>query len=114
MSKAFDKEWYQELVFKLKSDGVSNSLLSLIESFLSNRFQKYLLNGQTSEWLTFKAGVPQGSNLGPIFFLIYFEYLSDDLVSTLKLFAEDTSLFSVVYDSNILASELNNDLQKDI
>ena len=49
MSKAFDKVWHQGLIFKLKSIGVSDSLLSLIESFLSNRFQRVLLNGQTSE-----------------------------------------------------------------
>ena len=110
MSKAFDKVWHQGLIFKLKSIGVSDSLLSLIESFLSNRFQRVLLNGQTSEWLPVKAGVPQGSILGPLFFLIYINDLSDDLVSTIKLFADDTSLFSVVHDSNISANELNNDL----
>ena len=112
MSKAFDKVWHQGLIFKLKSIGVSDSLLSLIESFLSNRFQRVLLNGQTSEWLPVKAGVPQGSILGPLFFLIYINDLSDDLVSSEKLFAGNTSLFSVVHDSSISANELNNDLQK--
>ena len=62
------------------------------------RFQRVLLNGQTSEWLPVKAGVPQGSILGLLFFLIYINDLSDDLVSTIKLFADDTSLFSVVHD----------------
>ena len=85
MSKAFDKVWHQGLIFKLKSVGVSDSLLNLIESFLSNRFQRVLLNGQTSEWLPVKAGVPQGSILGSFFFLIYFNDTSDDLVSTVKL-----------------------------
>ena len=83
MSKAFDKVWHQGLIFKLKSIGVSDSLLSLIESFLSNRFQIVLLNGQTSEWLHARAGVPQGSIVD----------LSHDLVSTIKLFADNTSLF---------------------
>ena len=59
-----------------------------------------------------KAGVPQGSILGPVFFLIYINDLSDDLVSTVKLFADDTSLFSAARDSNISAYELNNDMQK--
>ena len=110
MSKAFDKVWHEGLIFKLISVGVSDSLLSLIERFLSNRFQRVLLNGQTSEWLSVKAGVPQGSILGPLFFLIYINDLSDDIVSTVKLFAEDTSLFSVVQNSNITAKELNKDL----
>ena len=56
--------------------------------------------------------VPQGSILGPLFFLIYINDLSDELFSTVKLFADDTSLFSVVCDSNISAYELNNDMQK--
>ena len=114
MSKAFDKVWHQGLIFKLKSFGVSDSLLNLLESFLSNRFQRVLLNGQTSKWLHFKAGVPQCFILGPLFFLIYINDLSDDLVSTVKLFADDTFLFSVVRDSDISAYELSNDMQKNI
>ena len=112
MSKAFDKVWHQGVIFKLKSVGVSDSLLSLIESFLSNRFQKVILNGQTSKWLPVKAGVPQGSIVGPLFYLIYINDLSDDLNSTVKLSPDDTSQFSVVRDSNISAYELNNDMKK--
>ena len=79
---------------------------------MGNRFQRVLLNGQTFKWLPVKAGVPQGSILGPLFFLIYNNDLSDELVSTVKLFSDDTSLFSVVCDSNISVYELNNDMQK--
>ena len=100
MSKALDKVWNQGLIFKLRSVGVSNSLLNLIEAFLSNRFQRILLNGQISKWLPVKADVPQGYILDPPFFLIYINDLSDDLVSTVKLFADDTSLFSVVRDND--------------
>ena len=100
MSKALDKVWNQGLIFKLRSVGVPNSLLNLIETFLSNRFQRILLNGQISKWLPVKADVPQGYILGPPFFLIYINDLSDDLVSTVKLFADDTSLFSVVRDND--------------
>ena len=67
MSKTFDKVWHEGLIYELKSMGVSDSLLKLIQSFLSDRFQRVLLNGQTSEWLPVKAGVPQGSILGPLF-----------------------------------------------
>ena len=99
-------------MFKLKSIGISDSLLSFIESLLSNRFQRVLLNSQTSEWLPVKAGVQQDSVLGPLFFLFYIDNLCDDLVSTVKRFADNISLFSVVYDSTISANELNNNLQK--
>ena len=67
MCKAFDKVWHQGLIFKLKSVGISDSLVNLIESFLSNRFQSVLLNGQTSKWLPVKAGVPYVSVLDPLF-----------------------------------------------
>ena len=79
---------------------------------MSNRFQRVLLNSQISKWLSVKAGVPQGSILGPLFFLIYINDLSDVLVSTVKLFADDTSLFSAEHDSNISAYELKNNMQK--
>ena len=68
MSKAFDKVWQEGLIFKLKSMGISDALLELIKSFLTNRFQRVVLNGQTSEWLPVKAGVPQGSILVHSFF----------------------------------------------
>ena len=112
MFKTFDKVWHEGLIFKLRSVGVSNSLLHFIESFLSNRFERVLLHGPTSEWLPVKAGLSQGFILGTLFFLIYINDLSDNLLSTVKLFADDTSLFSVVNDSNISANELNKDLQK--
>ena len=70
MSKAFDKVWQEGLIYKLKSVGVSDSLLKLFQSFLANRIQSFLLNGQTPEWLPVKAAVAQGPILGPLLFLI--------------------------------------------
>ena len=67
MSKAFDKVWHEGLIFKLKSMEISNTLLELIKSFLKNRFQRVILNGQMSEWLP-QGGLPQGFVLGPLFF----------------------------------------------
>ena len=112
MSKAFDKVWHEGLIFKLKSMGICNDLLDLIGSFLDNRFQRVVLKGQTSEWLPVIAGVPQGSYSGPLFFLIYINDLSVNITSTVKLFADDTSLFSNIHDPKITAYELNKDLHK--
>ena len=71
-----------------------------------------MLNGQNSSWTSVHAGVPQGSILGPLLFLIYINDLSDNLTSNAKLFTDDTSLFSVVHDVNSSTKELNDDLKK--
>ena len=102
------------MVFKIKSFVISGDLLKLIRNFLSNRFQRIVLNGQTSEWEKNNTGVPQDSILGPLFFLIYINDLTDGISSIGKRFADDTSLFPVVQNKNNLAAQLNNDLDKDI
>ena len=112
ISKAFDKVWHDGLIFKLKQNGISGNLLNLLSNFLRNRKQRVVLNGQSSSWADVTAGVPQGSILGPLLFLIYINDLADGLSSIAKLFADDTSLFSVVHNANTTAKELNNDLVK--
>ena len=102
----------QRSSFKLSQNGVSVNLLDLLSSFLSDRKQRVLLNGQTSEWRNVTAGIPQGSILGPLLFLIYINHLSGDLSSKVKSFADGTSLFSVTHDITTSANELNNDLNK--
>ena len=74
--------------------------------------KRVLLNGKVSDWYDVNAGVPQGSILGPLLFLIYINDLSEELSSNAKLFVDDTSLFSVIHDSNTSAFELNSDLEK--
>ena len=110
ISKAFDKVWHKGLFYKLKSMGISGKLYNLLENYLSERSQRVLLNGQTSSWRPVLAGVPQGSILGPLLFLIYINDLPDELKSNAKLFADDTSLFSIVKDKNESANILSNDL----
>ena len=112
ISKAFDKIWLPGLIFKIKSFGISGDLLELIKNFLSNRFQRVVLNGQTSEYEKINAGVPQGLILGPLCFLIYINDLTDGISSIVKLFADDTLLFSTVQNKNSSASQLSNDVDK--
>ena len=112
ISKAFDKVWHKSLFLKLSQNGRSGNLLDLLSSFLSDRKQRVFLNGQTSEWQNATAGIPQSSILELLLFLIYMNDLSGDLSSKEKLFADDTSLFSVTHDISTTANELNNDLKK--
>ena len=71
-----------------------------------------MLNGQHSAWPDIKAGVPQGSILGTLLFLIYINDLPNGLYSNVKLFADDASLFSVVHNVTDSANLLNSDLSK--
>ena len=112
LSKAFDKVWHESLLYKLKNNGINGNALQLIESFLHNRRQRVVLNGQYFSWLSIRAGVPQGSVLGPLFFLIYINYLPEGLNSEVKFFTGDTSLFSIVNCVSTSASALDSDLLK--
>ena len=110
ISKAFDKVWHEGLIYKLRRCGVAGNLLLLLQNFLSNRKQRTVLNGQSSAWGNVKAGVPQGSILGPLLFLIYINDLVQNLRCKVKLFADDTSLFTTVQDPQVAARDLNHDL----
>ena len=96
ISKAFDKVWRKGLTFKLKSYGVEGSLLKLMKNYLTGRQQRVALNGQTSSWKNILAGVPLGSVLGALLFLIYVNDLPNGIESICKIFADNTSLFSKV------------------
>ena len=94
ISQALDKVWHDGIIFKLKQNGISGNLLSLLSIFWRNRKQRVVLNGQTFSRADVSAGVPQGSILGPILlFLIHINDLVDGLSSNAKLFA-DTKLFA--------------------
>ena len=112
ISKAFDKVWHNGVLFKLKTLGVNGKFIDLLKDFLKDRYQRVVLNGQCSSWEHIQAGVPQGSILGPLLFLVYINDITDNLESDVKLFADDTSIFSIVLDSNQSAISINNDLPK--
>ena len=112
LSKAFDKVWHDGIFFKLKAYGVEGKLLSLLKNDPENREQRVVLNGQTSGWRKIMSGITKGSVLGPLLFLIYINDLPDAIDSLCKIFVNDTSLFSKVYDIHKSASNHNDDLEK--
>ena len=112
ISKAFDKVWHQGLLYKLKQNGILGNLLETLTDFLKDRKQRDVLNGQNSSWANVEAGVPQGSILGPLLFLIYINDLPDNLSTNVKLFADDAYLFSVVQDIATSSCNLNYDLNR--
>ena len=83
---------------------------NILKNYLQNREQRVVLNGESSSWLDVSAVVPQGSVLGPLLFLIYINDLPENLVSVSKLFADDTSIFSTVFNINKSSEDLNKDL----
>ena len=114
LTKAFDKVWHKGLLHKLKCIGITGNLYNLIESYLINRKQLVTLNGCKSEPLALKAGVPQGSVLGPLLFLVYINDISDDLNCETYMFADDTSIFKRIAnnDATTAANVINNALAR--
>ena len=112
ISKAFDKVWHDGIIFKFEQNGISGKLHNLLHDLLVNRKQRAVLNGQVSLWSNVEACVPQGLIMCPLLFLIYINDLPKGLSSNAKLFADDTSLFSVIHDSSTSRNGLNDDLVK--
>ena len=102
--------WHQGLIFKLKQYGISNDLLAFLTNYLSNRKQSVVLNDSISSSLPLTAGVPQGSVLGPLLFLIYVNDISEHILSLTRLFADDSSLFVSATNINDIEGILNHDM----
>ena len=90
-SKGFDKVWYRGLLLKLKAYGISGQLFTWFKNYLGNREQRMVNKTTLSSAGKIRAGVPQGSVLGPLLFLVYTNDISDYLVSLCRSFADDTS-----------------------
>ena len=93
VSKAFDRVWHRGLLFKLRQNGIDGKLLRWLNSYLTNRKQKVTLKSCASTIKSILAGVPQGSVLGPLLFLVYINDIAKQLLSLTRLFADDSSLF---------------------
>ncbi len=109
-AKAFDKVPHRRLVGKLSAYGINDDIVRWIEAFLTNRHQQVAVNGELSDLEKVKSGIPQGSVLGPLLFVIYINDLPDLLQSQPYLFADDTKIFKVIksaFDQKTLQDDLN-------
>ena len=112
----YQKHWtkYGSKVFttKLRQNGLSDELLNILTDSLDSRTQRLILSGQYSSWVKVEAEVPKDSILGLLLFSTYINDLSNNLASNPKLFADDTSFFSVVINVDASNIDLNKDLKK--
>jgi ribonuclease P/MRP protein subunit RPP40 len=94
--KAFDKVLHKRLMKKSSALGITREVFNWIEDWLKDRMQRVVLLGSYSTWTKVKSGVPQGSVLGPLLFLIFINDIDDSVCSNLFKFANDTKVFNVV------------------
>ena len=113
LKKAFDTIDHQIMLQKLKNYGIDEMSLTWFESYLTNRTQKCRVNDHFSNSAPVTCGVPQGSNLGPILFLIYINDLPNCLNhATPRMFADDTSISYSASTTSELQNVINSELKK--
>ena len=109
-SKAFDTVPHKRLLHKINNYGITGNAFNWISNFLTKRKQRVVINGEFSEWVHVKSGVPQGMVLGPLLFLLYINDLPDNISSSVKLFADDCVMYNTIKgqsDSLQLQSDLD-------
>ena len=111
ISKAFDRVWHTGLLHKLREFGISGPLLKWFSDYLENRSQRVVIGGKKSTIKQINAGVPQGSILGPLLFLIFINDIIDNIENLIFLFADDASLVKLFHNIAEATISVNRDLQ---
>ena len=112
ISAAFDAVWHNALLAKLKQINIKGKSLDLLKSYLNNRKAKTVVDGAESSEQPVDAGVPQGSRLGPLLFILFINDIIDDLESTPHVFADDTTLITTGDNALETSNLLNRDLKR--
>ena len=112
ISKAFDRVWHSGIIYKLKTCGITGSLNKWFASYLHNRKQQVVIDGCTSDQGLIEAGVPQGSVLGPLLFLVFINDMPTNIETNISLFADDSLLFNISNSNEANIDALNRDLAR--
>ena len=110
-SKAFDKVDHQRLLLKPHRLGINTGVITWLQSFLSGRTQRVVLDGETSDACPVLSGVHQRSVLGPCFFLIYINDMPENIQSNIRLFSDDTIMYLTISNKSD-CQDLQRDLSK--
>ena len=108
-AKAFDTVPRESLLLKCYAHGIQGSTLTWIRSFLTGRSQRVVVNGADSSWSHVTSGIPQGSVLGPLLFLLFINDMPDDIMSSIKIFADDTKAYKDIQTEEDIVT-LQNDV----
>ena len=111
-SKAFDKVPHNHLINKLAAYNLDQSVLGWIHAFLTNRTQKVTIDNSYSDEISVTSGVPQGSVLGPLLFLLYINDLPDKMKCNIRMYADDVVLYANVASNENFNSILQEDLDE--
>ena len=112
LSAAFDLVDHNLLLSKLQIYGVQKDFTSWVSSYLGNRQQAVWLDHALSEFIDCDVGVPQGSILGPLFFLIFFNDLPNLIKSSVDTYADDTTLTATGKTIDVIEQQLSKDCNK--
>ena len=112
VSKAFDRVWHSGLLHKLRCLGIDGKFFDWICNYLKDRKIRAVINGQSSNWTNTTAGVPQGSILGPLLFLVFINDITQNIESDIHLYADDTSLLDIIENHQLSYAKLNRDLNR--
>ena len=108
--KAFDRVPHKRLIYKLKCMGIQGKVLNVISDFLMNRLFRVCVEGNFSNFMKVLSGIPQGSVLGPLLFILFINDLPDCIKSFIKIFADDLKIIANSADTDTIENDIRRNV----